>query len=604
MNKKILAVIVAAAILFGAFGTAKGLNLGKSNGSDAVASSNSSTSSNSVADTISDDDPLKDIKLSLIVDLDQATLAKMYTEFSKEFLDSSMPNRNAARTIAASKVGWGRKGQHMYDAVSFPFSEVKKGKTSYSEEDINRMYEELQEEIMRNPVVGDMVIQGMQYLALTDETTLAELNESWVQDFENMYDDYGPGAFVTYHTAFWQKYGYELPHDNMDVETWKSKHPQFYETTADGTTPEEDLEAHPELKALLRENDSDELEPTAVDSTGDGRIGKVASSETRYTLYVSDYYIRSAKRILSWLDRCTQVGVKTYKTTTHWYLNSATNANNVRTVRNEDASYVDQQPALVLSIDTKDGKRQVLFGFNIYDMRLEIFNRTAKPVKPNSPKPTPKAPSNPTPGKKTPSTPKKTTPGKNTPKPGKTTPNKPEKGKTTPNTPSSTPVNPSKPEPTPVTPNDPEPDLPRKDPTQDPVNQGNAQKGGGDNDPSQSDPGPATSDPSKNDMKDEHGGESTNQGHSDPSTVQPATPQPSGSHTNREGKKDDHNSSTIEHTDENKMNYGEENHNQKTTVTDNNGSNSGSGSSSGSGKTTTTTSDEARGNEFSEPDID
>lgn len=596
MNKKIIAVIVAAAVLFGIFGAAKGLNLGKGNSSDAVASSNSSTSeASSVADTISDDDPLKDIKLSLIVDLDQATLAKMYTDFSKTFLDSSMPNKNAARTIAASKVGWGRKGQRMYDAVSFPFSGVKKGKTSYSEEDVKKMYSELQEEIMRNPVVGDMVIQGMQYLALTDKTTIAELNESWVQDFENMYDQYGPGAFVTYHTAFWQKYGYELPHDGMDVETWREKHPEFVQTTDDGVTPEEDLKAHPELKALLKENDSDELEPTAVDSTGDGRIGKVASTETKYTLYVSDYYIRSAKRILSWLDRCTQVGVKTYKTTTHWYLNSATNANNVRTVRNEDTSYVDQQPTLVFSIDTKDGKRQVLFGFNIYDMRLEIFNRTAKPVKPA-------APSSPTPGKKTPTTPSKTPTKPSSPKKTPTTPSKPEKGKTTPNKPSETPTTPSKPSVTPVTPNDPEPDLPKKDPTKDPVNQGNAQKGGGDNDPSQSDPGPATSDPSKNDMKDEHGGESTNQGHSDPSTVQPATPQPSGGHTNREGQSDDHNSSTIEHTDENKMNYGEEDHNQKTTVTDNNGSNSGSGSSSG--KTTTTTSDEARGNEFSEPGID
>jgi hypothetical protein len=106
-------------------------------------------------------DPLRDLKLSLVVDLDRQTLEEIYSGYSKEFLDSSMPNRNDERTSAASYVGWGKEGYKMYDAVSFPFRVVEKGKTKYSNDDIQVMLSDVREEIMRNPVFLDMFLQGM-----------------------------------------------------------------------------------------------------------------------------------------------------------------------------------------------------------------------------------------------------------------------------------------------------------------------------------------------------------------------------------------------------------------------------------------------------------
>ncbi len=73
-------------------------------------------------------DPLADLKLSLTVDIDRQTLETMYNWYSREFLDSSMPNQNNDRTLAASYVGWSKPGTKKYDAVSFPFTTVEKGK--------------------------------------------------------------------------------------------------------------------------------------------------------------------------------------------------------------------------------------------------------------------------------------------------------------------------------------------------------------------------------------------------------------------------------------------------------------------------------------------
>ena len=94
-------------------------------------------------------DSLNELKLKLTVDLDQETLDKMFLTFSRVFLDSSMPNKNGKRTVAASKVGWGKKGDRLYDAVSFPFKVVKANKKAYDKADLEAMYVELQEEIMR-----------------------------------------------------------------------------------------------------------------------------------------------------------------------------------------------------------------------------------------------------------------------------------------------------------------------------------------------------------------------------------------------------------------------------------------------------------------------
>ena len=121
-----------------------------------------------------EEDPFKEIKLSLRVDLDTETLDKMYTEFIRDFLNYSTLDQSDARTSAASLVGWSSKeGTKMFDAVSFPFEVVEAKKTEYIDDDIEAIYKELQDETMRNPVLGDMIIQGMKEMALQDKTTVA-----------------------------------------------------------------------------------------------------------------------------------------------------------------------------------------------------------------------------------------------------------------------------------------------------------------------------------------------------------------------------------------------------------------------------------------------
>ena len=203
---------------------------------------------------------LNELKLKLTVNLDQETLDKMFLNFSRDFLDSSMPNKNGKRTVAASKVGWGNKGDRLYDAVSFPFSSVKANKKAYDKADLEAMYKNLQEEIMRNPVMGDMILQGLKELSLSDGTKVYDLNAVWAKDFLKLYSQYGCGAFLTYHTKYWEKNGFELPHDGEDVEAWKQAHPN---APAYGT---EDL--------------------TLVG----GKTPK---------LFVTEYYVSTAKRILA-----------------------------------------------------------------------------------------------------------------------------------------------------------------------------------------------------------------------------------------------------------------------------------------------------------------
>ena len=541
ITKIVVAVIVVVFVIAGiGFGIHK-LNQTKaaSNETETVAEDTATPTPDSAGKDygIDANDPLKDLKLSLIVDLDRQTLEQMYTEYLRDFLDSSMPNRNDERTRAASLVGWGStEGAKMYDAVSFPFSVVQKDKKEYTQDDINKMYEELQEEIMRNPVVGDMLIQGMQYMALTDGSTVADLNEAWVQDFLAMYEEYGCGAFVTYHTRYWQKYGFELPHDGEDVDAWRAEHPNAPEPT------EADLE-------LIPLDDEETPTPTTNITGAYGREGKVARPAGVYKLYVTEYYARSAKRALAWLDRCNCEGVETYSTTIHWPLNSTSNANKVRTYMNENKDYVEKLPALCFSVLTKDSNKQILFGFNIYDMRLEIFERTSKPVSPD-----------PTPEKSQPDPDPRPNPDPN-PNPN----------------PDPDPHPDPDPDPDPHPDPDPTPDpTPQKDPTKDPVHNNNADTGGGEGvGDTPKDPVP---DPSQNDMQDAHNGEDQNQGHSDPNTVQPSTPDPSSGN------------SDVGNTDENKQDYGEEDHSQHDSVTDDSGN-------------TSNPDDQPSGGEFDEPPI-
>ena len=155
MKKLYIAIIIIIVGVFAVAGIAFGVHKYSQNKANAASEESPIVTNEEAASAtevvpekdygIADSDPLKDIKLSLIVDLDRQTLEGMYADFIRDFLDSSMPNRNDERTSAASKVGWGKEGNKMYDAVSFPFSEVQKDKKEYSDSDIDAMYLELQE---------------------------------------------------------------------------------------------------------------------------------------------------------------------------------------------------------------------------------------------------------------------------------------------------------------------------------------------------------------------------------------------------------------------------------------------------------------------------
>ena len=458
-------------------------------------------------------DSLNELKLKLTVNLDQETLDKMFLNFSRDFLDSSMPNKNGKRTVAASKVGWGNKGDRLYDAVSFPFSSVKANKKAYNKADLEAMYKDLQEEIMRNPVMGDMILQGMKELSLSDGTKVYDLNATWAKDFLKFYSQYGCGAFLTYHTQYWEKNGFELPHDGEDVEAWKQAHPNAPSYNA------EDLNL-------------------------------VGGSKTP-KLFVTEYYANTAKRILAWLERCNLEGVRTYATTKHFPLKNVEDANAVRTYLNKDKSYVDREPALTFSVKLKD-KKEFLFGFNIYDKRFEIFEPKKQIKKPKNEY-------------------KEPVPDKKKKKKDKPDPDPVPKDDPVPN-----PDKVPKPNPTPT----PTPTHGQKDPSKDPVHKGNADRGGGEG--KGTTPVNPVNDPSVSDMQDAHGGEDRNQGHSDPKTVMPTAPETKDS-GNKNGK--------VDKIDQNKLNYGEENHQQQDSVTD-----------KSNGKVTAPDKEPA-GGEFSEPGL-
>jgi len=233
---------------------------------------------------------------------------------------------------------------------------------------------------------------------------------------------------------------------------------------------------------------------------------------------------------------------------------------------------------------SKSGVALTPFGWNGWDSRPEIVKGTPDPVKP-----TPTQPTQPT------------EPTKPTPTPG--TGDDP--------TPTPTPTPTPQPTPTPT----PKPDgQGGKDPADDPVNQGNAPVGGGDNVDNPVNE-PPTSDPSINDMQDAGGGgdaghdghanEDHNGGHSDPSTVtsdaSDRIPQGYTDNSNGEDKSSDpganqpsfsdNNPTTIESTQQNESpNYAPDNTNQTTSLTDNT-----TGVTSQTGTDTSTTSQGSSG---------
>ena len=101
-----------------------------------------------------------EVKEELTVNFDELLLGKAYPEVSREFLDSSMPNRNRERVEAAG----------FSTALTMPFSETQQEDgASYPDETIKRWWsQELKEEILRNPVHGMAVMKSIAELKFSD----------------------------------------------------------------------------------------------------------------------------------------------------------------------------------------------------------------------------------------------------------------------------------------------------------------------------------------------------------------------------------------------------------------------------------------------------
>lgn len=210
-------------------------------------------------------------------------------------------------------------------------------------------------------------------------------------------------------------------------------------------------------------------------------------------VYVTTYYRYQAIKLCVLLDRFTNKGfLDGYESTKNWCLNLSAEA--ARTMAIE-ADYQENKTALVLVYTKKNGG-EVIIGFNKFDKRIEILKKT--------PTPTP----------------------------------------TTTTTPDPTPTITTTPDPTPT----PTPD-PKKDPSQDPVNNGNADTGGGQNQPDDG-AGPfQPTDPVTN----------PDQGHEDPADVTPTNPPQDNDHTD-----------PADNTDSNPISYDPDNPGQSTGWTDNN----------------------------------
>ena len=158
--------------------------------------------------------------------------------------------------------------------------------------------------------------------------------------------------------------------------------------------------------------------------------------DDKEVIYVTKEYRLYAATLCNLYDRLLSQGIQTKRTSENWCLNNVLTNNDRAGVK---ASYQYKKEAWILMYVAKNGQSLFTIGFNIHDKRPEFFSEKDKPKVVNSPS-----------SSKTP------------------------KGSTSSNPKTSS---------TTSTPND-KPKNWQKDPADDPVNQGNAQKGGGDNNPS------------------------------------------------------------------------------------------------------------------------
>lgn len=276
-------------------------------------------------------------------------------------------------------------------------------------------------------------------------------------------------------------------------------------------------------------------------------------------ILVSEEYRKYAVGTRWLLDRLVIKGVSKLYTEKHWGLRPANDLQPSR-VKAEAFEEPEDRDALVVSFLTKSGKNVLVIGFNVHDKRPEIPGSKPKPVPEESPQETPQEtkPEPTKPGKDPePTTPAPTKPGRD---PEPTRPHRdPDPTKPTPET---TPT----PTPTPET---------KKERSKDPVNNGGGRVGGGST-------VIGTDSYEPNDPITE-----TGKGHGDPAKETPATPTQDQSHQNV----------TVDHVDQNKMDYGTIPETQSSWKTDQgqnlitgtqaNQGNSGSGNSAGNSSTAT-----------------
>lgn len=131
---------------------------------------------------------LNQAKADLTVDLDEEIIGKAFPEISREFLDTSMPNRNRERVNAAG----------FSTALAFPFTGAsQKDDQSYADETIQGWWnQESTEELLRNPAYGVAVAEALAELRFSDGSSPADTNP-WLKGFNDKVNSFftegGPG---------------------------------------------------------------------------------------------------------------------------------------------------------------------------------------------------------------------------------------------------------------------------------------------------------------------------------------------------------------------------------------------------------------------------
>lgn len=288
-------------------------------------------------------------------------------------------------------------------------------------------------------------------------------------------------------------------------------------------------------------------------------------------ILVTEEYRKYAVGVRWLLDRFVIKGVSRLYSEKHWGLRPANDLQPSR-IKAEAFEEPEDRDALVVSFLTKSGKDVLIIGFNVHDKRPEIPGERPKPVPEETPQETPQET---TPTPKRPKKPHKDPePTKPTPEPTTPTPTPETTPTPTPTKPNPEPTKPG-PEPTKPTPT-PTPET-KKERSKDPVNNGGAKVGGG-----STVIGTDAYEPNDPIVE-------TGKGHGDPAKETPATPTQDQSHKDI----------TVDHVDQNKMNYETIPETQSSWKTDQgqnlitgtqaNQGNSGSGNSGNSGNSSSVT---------------